>query len=290
MAKKEIVPPPMRKSVLLKMKLKAMLPKAKEIAMTALSVMLIGGSLGYLCLKAPEIHGQFLRHYVGQHVYKIQGRLDGGGGTGFAVEAKSGITYIVTNSHVCEGALGQSEDKTSLLVVSDDGKVLRRKIIENSDFTDLCLLEGLPGEHGLSLGSEAGLGEKAYVVGHPRLRPLSVSSGEVVGKQDVQIMDGVMKGNPFLDQMVPPEMLKDKCDLPKNEIVTIPETPFGPVSLCLNVTKAAQMTTIVIHPGNSGSPMVDMFGRVEGVAFASDGTSWGYAVSLADLQKFLSRY
>lgn len=287
---KKIVPPPMRKSVLLKAKMKALAAKLKEPVKSAIAILLVASSIGYVSLKAPEIHGHFLRQKVGSKVYKIQGRLDGGGGTGFSVEAASGQTYIVTNSHVCTGALTQSEDKTSLLVVSDGGRVQRRKIIENSDFTDLCLLEGLPSGSGLSLGSEAGMGEKAYVVGHPRLRPMSVSSGEVVGLEDIKIMDHIMRGHPFLDQMLPPEMLGDKCDMPKNEIYTIEDTPIGPVQLCLDVTKGAQMTTIIIHPGNSGSPMVDAFGRVEGVAFASDGTNWGYAVSLADLKKFLSRY
>lgn len=290
MSQKKLVPPPMKKSVLLKLKLQRLLPKAKELALSALSIILVVGSLGYLVIKAPEIHGMYLRSAVGEKVYMIKGKLNGGGGTGFAVQAPSGQSYIVTNSHVCEGALEQSEDKQSLLVVKDDGSVMRRRIIENSDFTDLCLLEGMPGVDGLSLGSEAGLGQTSYVVGHPRLRPMSVSKGEIVGREDVQILSYILPGNDFLDAFAP-QLVKDgKCDLPKNQLLEIPETPIGPIKLCLNVTKAASMTTIVIFPGNSGSPMVDMFGRVQGVAFASDGTNWGLSVSLADLQKFISRY
>lgn len=290
MAQKNIVPPPMKKSVLLKLKLQRLLPKAKELALSILSISMIAGSLGYLTVKAPEIHGMYLRHVVGSKTYMIKGNLLGGGGTGFAVKAASGITYIVTNSHVCEGALTQSEDKTSLLVVDDEGHSMRRRIIENSDFTDLCVLEDLPGVDGLTLGDEPGLGEHTYIVGHPRLRPLSVSTGEVVGRQNVEILAYILPGNPIIDTMAPPGLVKDlKCDLPKNELLQA-DTPFGPVSICLNVTRNATMTTVVIFPGNSGSPMTDWLGRVNGVAFASDGTNWALSVSLADLRKFLSRY
>lgn len=273
----------------LKQKLLSLLPKAKRLTASALSLALMVGSLGYLTLKAPELHGYYLRSEVGSRTYMIKGVANGGGGSGFQVRAKSGQSYIVTNSHVCEGALSQSEDKTALLVMKDDGTSLRRRILENSDFTDLCLLEGMPGVDGLTLGNEPGLGETAYVVGHPRLRPLSVSSGAIVGRHDVEILAYILPGNPLLDMMAP-DMVKDaKCDLPKNQIVEA-DTPIGPIKACLNVTSSAYMSTIVIHPGNSGSPMVDMWGNVEGVAFASDGTTWAYSVSLSDLRRFLSRY
>lgn len=290
MSQKKLTPPPMKRSVLLKLKLQSLFRNAKQLAISALSIAMILGSAAYLVIKAPEIHGIYLRETVGAKSFKIQGRLDGGGGTGFAMKAASGQSYIVTNSHVCEGALSQSEDKTSLLVVKDDGTSMRRRILENSDFTDLCLLEGLPGVEGLSLGNEPGLGETSYIVGHPRLRPLSVSKGEIVGRQDVEILDYILPGNPLIDTFAP-QMVKDgKCDLPKNQLVEVNSPDIGLVRICLNVTKASYMSTILIFPGNSGSPMVDMWGRVQGVAFASDGTSWGYVVSRADLAKFLSRY
>jgi hypothetical protein len=289
MAKKEIVPPPMKKLILLKLKLISILPKAKELAKTALSVAIICGGLGYLTVKAPEIHGQFLRYKVGSNVYKIQGNLKGGGGTGFSVKAASGETYVVTNSHVCEGALTQSEDKTSLLVIREDGSSIRRRILENSDVTDLCLLEGLPGVEGLSISDEPGLGSIAAIVGHPRLRPLSISRGEIVGSMDVQIIAYFMKGNPIIDELMGDEMSDGKCDLPKNKIEEM-DTMFGKIKLCTNVTLGAYISTIVIFPGNSGSPMVDFLGRVQGVAFASDGTNWALVVSNSDLKKFLSRY
>lgn len=293
MANKSTVPPPMKKSMLLKMKLERLLNKACVNLRPVLSIALIAASLGYITIKAPEIHGLYLRHEVGSRTYMIKGKVNGGGGTGFAVKAASGQTYIVTNSHVCEGVLSQSDDKTALLVMDDNGLAMRRRIIEISDFTDLCILEGLPGVEGLELGQPARLGEHAYVVGHPRLRPLSISEGEIVGAQDVQIATYVMKtGDPEKDAMFGAE--EGLCNAPKNKIeevkVDFMGIDLGTVRICTNVTKAAYNTTIVIFPGNSGSPMVDWRGRLEGVAFASDGTGWGVSVSFEDLQKFLSHY
>ncbi len=287
---------PKNKSASLKSKLGSLLAKLpfreclKQKALSLLSVALLLGGMGYTAHKAPEIHSAFLRYKVGTKVYMIKGRLDGGGGSGFAVKAPSGQSYIVTNAHVCEGALKQSEDKEALLVVNGDG-AMRRRIIEVSGFTDLCVLEGVPGVEGLSLGDAASVGDAVTAVGHPKLRPLTLSKGEIIGAHDVKILDFAFPtGNPFIDFIL--QAREGKCDKPKNEIVNIPLDEEGllVLKLCFDNTKGAYQSTVVIFPGNSGSPVVDALGRVVGVAFASDGTNWAEIVSQQDLERFLARY
>jgi len=263
------------------------------ITKTILSVTAI--VLVFLCLsiESPEIYGKYLRNKVGEKTYMIKGHpTKGGGGTGFAVQAPSGVSYIVTNSHVCEGVKGMTADKNSVYVVNNEGAMLR-KIIVISDESDLCLIEGLPDVDGLKVsGSEPGLGEFVTVVGHPHLRPLSISRSEIVGVQDVEILGYFMKsGNAVQDLLTQAE--DGKCDMPKNKIIEADVESFiGPMHLkiCLIITKAAYMSTAVIYPGNSGSPVVNWVGRVIGVAFASDSTNWAYIVSLNDLNDFLRRY
>lgn len=153
----------------------------------------------------------------------------------------------------------------------------------------------MPGVDGLSMGNEPHKGERATVVGHPHLRPITLSGGEIIGSEDVEIFDYVMsvEGNPFVAATAPIKA-DGKCDQPKNDIKDFPipqEIGGGTVKVCFVDTQGAYMTSITIYPGNSGSPMVDFYGRVIGVAFAANGSdNYGEVVSLSDLKDFLAKY
>lgn len=244
-------------------------------------------------IKSPELHSLYIRSKVGSKVYIIRAKEgQGGGGTGFSIEAPSGNSYVVTNAHVCEYVLSQT-DTPGHVVVESHGSSIKRRVIEISDKSDLCLIEGLPGVSGLSLGSEPSLGETLTVVGHPNLRPLSLSKGEMVGKTDVSTMNfAYPSGNAFIDSWLG---AKDgKCDLPKNEIreLEIRDLAGNVIKLkvCLTTITNAYSSTVVIFPGNSGSPTVDFLGNVVGVAFAADHTNWAAIVSIRDLLRFLNKY
>jgi len=252
-----------------------------------------------LIAKAPEIHNAYIRSVVGSRVYKVQAVVNGGGGTGFQVRAPSGTDYVVTNSHVCDHILKMDtpEHAGTVILVNDDGEIIRRRVVAVSDASDLCLIEGAPGVSGLSLGNEPAKGDAVQVVGHPFLRPITLSSGEVIGAEDVKIMSYIMNtDNPLLQMQLDGQLHPDaKCDMPKNEVVSIilpDEIGGGTVDICLDVTSNAYMTTAIIFPGNSGSPMVSYSGAVIGVAFATSerGDNWGSVVSLHDLKEFLAHY
>ena len=258
---------------------------------------LIVACFALIAVKAPTIHNLFLRDKVGSKVYMIRDNPMSGGGTGFAVKAPSGATYILTNDHVCE----VSADGQNVLVSNDtNDQMINRKIIAHDPNSDLCLIEGLPGVEGLSLAwQETMLGDTAYIVGHPNLLPLIVNHGEMAGKEDVQIfMAPIAFQNPYTGkwELIPEEqggMNPNKCKLAKNSIEDI-ALPMGPFEIKLKVcalnVKQAYITTTTIHPGNSGSPQVNFLGQVNGVAFASDDTNWARVVSLKDIQRFLKNY
>lgn len=295
MPNKNVVPPPMKRSVLLKLKLQAFLAKLpsgkkiKDITANVLALLMLMGSLGYIATRAPEFHSAILRAKVGSKVYLIKGTKDGGGGTGFELKAPSGVSYIMTNSHVCDHVKEASADKNSVLVGNDDGEYMSRKIISISDTTDLCLIEGLPGVEGLEIGSEPEVGQTLTVVGHPHLRPLTLSSGEMIGSEDVNILDYVEPTNSLLDLFLPIKA-DGKCDKPKNEMKSFPGPDGMVIKACFVVTKDAHMTAITIFPGNSGSPVVDFWGKVAGVAFAAGSDNYGEIISLHDLTDFIARY
>lgn len=284
------------KTRILKKILLSTLKISAKISLRLISYMVVAMCVLYISAKAPEIHGSLIRTFVGEKVYTIRDIVDGPGGTGFSVAAPSGKTYIVTTAHVC----GVSSDKTTILVNTEDGRHIRRKILEVSNKSDLCLIEGLDGVKGLKVGPEPKIGQIIAAVGHPSLMPITISRGELIGTTDIPIARGVIDDFPpsgpdgsSARSMVNPSALIDPkdCRAPKNKIIKqIANFGFIQVefNLCLEVTKDAYLTNMLIQPGSSGSPVVDFWGNVVGVAFASDSYSWGSAVSLHDLKELLS--
>jgi len=245
-------------------------------------------------VELPLIGKTWLRHKVASRVFEIKGAKDGGGGTGFQIEAPSGTSYIVTNSHVCELAIRDGKEKNFLLVAKND-RFIKRRVLEVSDQSDLCLVEGWPGLSGLKVGSEVVLGDTVVAVGHPLLGPITVTVGEVTSFSDVTLLHHIMKtGNARIDRLIEAE--EGSCDQPKNEIrremfYFLGFIPMGLVNKCLVTEVKAITTNVIIYPGSSGSPLVTRFGQVVGVMFASDRrTHWGDAVNLQQLMSFLADY
>ena len=251
--------------------------------------------MGLAVLKMPEIQNKILHLKVGSRVYMIRDSEQSGGGTGFAVKAPSGRSYILTNDHVC----AVSSDKRTVLVSGPDGS-MRRNIIAHDGNSDLCLIEAMPQSDGLKVaGSGPDGGDMITVVGHPRLMPTHVSHGELTGTEDVSILMGpISMENPRTgeDEQIDPNrggILPSECAAAKHSIVPVDfDMLFVTlrVKFCVVTVKDAYTTSVVIHPGNSGSPVVNFWGNVIGVAFAGDSTNWGRMVPIQDIKLFLKNY
>lgn len=250
----------------------------KKLAKVSLALLLITG----IAIESPQIHRSWLRWDVGSKVVRIV-KVDAsgrpmGGGTGFQVKAPSGKKYLLTNAHVCEHT--QDANGNVHIWFSND-TFIERKVIEISGSTDLCLVEPLPGDAALELAGYIEKGDSVNVVGHPRLQPLTVSQGEYIGPETVQILAGIVGF----------DIEEKDCHKPKNQLLDV-ETFFGPLKVCL-VTIEAEKTTAIILGGNSGSPVVNTWGNVVGVMFASpgpEGSNWGDMISLRDIRQFLRSY
>jgi S1-C subfamily serine protease len=225
----------------------------------------------------------------------IRDNYNSGGGTGFAVTAPSGQNYILTNDHVC----GVSKDGETVLVTGEDVS-LRRRIIAHDENSDLCLVEGVPGVKGISVANSGpGVGDTLYVVGHPHLMPRHVSSGEITGKEDVQIlMAPISYEDPDTGEEVQISPRQGgwtaaQCSMPKYSVQSVDIDLLFltlKVKFCVLTVKDAYTTGITIFPGNSGSPMVNFWGNLEGVAFAGDDTNWGRMVPIQDIKAFLKNF
>lgn len=272
---------------------RALLNSTSAIPMVLLNVGIIT-VIALMALKLPESYDKHIRKSVGDKVYMIKDSPMSGGGTGFAITAPSGQTYILTNDHVCE----VSSDGVTVLVESSE-KSLRRKIVAKDPNSDLCLIEGIPGEKGLSLGSEPLIGDHVAVVGHPLLMPKHISKGEYFGVENVSFIQGPISyfspitGEEVFIKPIDGGIDPADCRLNKHRQEVGAEDFFFfkiYVKYCTVNVKNAYTTSVIIHPGNSGSPVVNFWGNVIAVAFAGDETNWGRMVSLSDVKRFLKNY
>lgn len=230
-----------------------------------LAAILVGGA--YLVLNSSQIHHDYIINKVGPSVVMITNLSANHGGTGFEIEAPSGKSYILTNAHICVGV------EKPMVITFKDNRQVPLRIVEVSAKTDLCLLESVGNLPVLSMASNLKIGETVAVVGHPALLDIILSKGELIQYMKVAVP-------------VPEEY----CERSKEVNGPFQDTgnPFFP---CAEFIERAGQTTAVILGGSSGSPVVNFFGNVVGIAFAGRGDSnWGIIVPLEEVQEFLAPY
>lgn len=235
-----------------------------------------------IAYNADELKTTYIRSYVGSKVYYVTDKAHRGGGTGFLVKGeKTGKTYIVTNHHVCDG---YEKDGGNVYLTKDNKNFIESKVIYVSKQSDLCLVKAPKGHEGLTLGDSPAIGSRIYTVGHPALKPLTITHGEINGSRDVTIEKYVTK-----------DEAETQCSLPKHKVIkqTIKyfdeeKKPYEETTyMCLTTTKNAYVTNATVYGGSSGSPVVNSAGEVVGVVFATDRTDWGLIVNHSDLKAFL---
>lgn len=200
------------------------------------------------------------------------------GGTGFLIKAPSGSVYVLTNHHVCE-----SSTNGKMLALLPEKLAPRRillTILEMTEETDLCLLTPVPGRKAFTLADAFDETDtNVFAIGHPYLLPNTFSQGVTQGYSEVNIIDYYMaKEGP-----------QSKCEGKRQRLEHIFSFFTGPADVCVSRTDSVQ-TTMLVKPGNSGSPVFSLDGQVVGVVFASSGTGSGYYIPLEDVKAFLSVY
>lgn len=232
--------------------------------------------MGIMSFGSSIIHSTFIEHKIGSNTVYIRSAKDAslqGSATGFEVKAPSGKVYTLTNAHVCGLA-----DAQGIVMVEEkrfSGRLIPKHVIEVYDENDLCLVEGLQGYEGLTLASGSDVGDLVWSVGYPLGEGMNISSGRIKAYGPVKIVDTDIPA----EQCTGKHMHMEKFN-----------TLFGTLEFCAIEREAAQ-TDVATYPGNSGSPLVNVYGNVEGIMFASNSdTNWGSAVDVSVIKTFLKAY
>lgn len=188
-----------------------------------------------------------------------------GSGTGFVIK-RGKYKYILTNRHVCRINGGKD-----MLIADNKGKSYVSKVLVFSKHYDLCIMSAPQKLKALSFANNSRYLEDSYVLGHPLGLPISLEKGK-------------MQERSVIELAISCDLLHDK----KIKLPTIYQIIYGKSVICLKSFDAIR-TNAVIHPGNSGSPILDIFGRVQAVAFAgsSRAQNVGYVIPLDIVKKFL---
>jgi S1-C subfamily serine protease len=219
-----------------------------------------------IAIKAPQLHGDYIRNKVGSQVVMLTEKSGRSGGTGFAIKTPSGQVLTLTNAHVCSLA----DDKGTVYARVEGRRTIPLKVIESYDKADLCLVSKMPGTTGLSVAGSVAVGEELGLVGHPALLPLTLTKGQLLGYGEVAVL---------MDNL--------PCEEDVGMYKTI-DTPFGP--LCIAITNAA-FTNIPAFGGSSGSPVINIWGNLTGVLYAGDeSVNWGILVKLTAVKDFIKNY
>ena len=236
--------------------------------LSILLVSVVGSVFGTSILN--NVHLKYLR-YLGKDTVLIRNST-GAGATGFLIKGKSGKYHIMTNGHVC----GLQENGKLLATYRGDTYVVN--VESKYPFNDLCSISA-PGQvsSGFTIAKSREYGESAYSIGHPLLEPLSVAAGELSGPVTVSILVGLN---------LPKEQCQGVTYEYKDDLGGLAAL-FGINSACIRHLEA-EASTLSIQPGNSGSPVVNIYGHVIAVVFAANesGTR-SYLVPLSNLAEFI---
>lgn len=210
-----------------------------------------------------ELHDRFLHSHKESVVRLVSPK--GGSGTGFVIKVKN-KKYILTNKHVC--MMNKGGDLSALDQRGGDRIV---KVLVASKHYDLCLMTSRQDLPNLKFARSYEIFDNAAVLGHPLGLPITLEKGRLVSREVIQLR---VSCNEKYDE--------------RKEVKGFLRLILGIDAICIKNFNSIR-SNAAIYKGNSGSPMLNIWGNVNGVVFAgsTEADHVGYLVPLEDVKRFL---
>ena len=193
-------------------------------------------------------------------------------GSGFHVYDKAGKIHFITNHHVCN--TGHPVNVT--LYNSLTEKTYPSKYIRVSAKTDLCELSPIKGAPALGLSLTSYRGQQIFIVGHPTGLNLHVSGGVIVdGRDNVDTWPSGLVGP------------KACAKFGGKNVKLLDRNTFRLKWHCVQRYLTFQTSAIVMG-GNSGGPVVNVFGQVVGILHKKNRAYWGSMIPFTNIYEFLN--
>lgn len=257
---------------------KAKLNSVKDSGAGVAKLLVAATAAMVVSLSLPQIHSNLLYRNSSSKIFRVSNVADTGHGTGFAVTTKSGAKVIMTNKHVCkfipEGGLA----------VNETGTLFVKPVYIDSK-ADLCLMAYPPGRSiaGFTLASDSPvLNEDVLTMGYPLDQLKHIRRGAISGDRILEVAEPYDPTNPCAHP---------QWDSVKHRFQIMPDltqdfNPFMP-QICVESIFGTE-TSITIYPGNSGSPVLNVYGSLVGVVFAADNRpNLGVMMSYKDVKRVL---
>lgn len=188
------------------------------------------------------------------------------GGTGVILDSHPGASHILTNKHICQLI------QTGGRIITDDGSSHSIDSFRVYKKHDLCLLETLNDLNvNIKVAQEAPeVYESSMVVGHPALLPTIFTMGHFAQRKVIDVMVDIQPCNG-----------KEEGD----DALACIFMGGKPITKRFQ----SQVTSSLIMPGSSGSPVYNSKGELAALVFAgSQGLSYGFLVPWEYIHDFLN--
>lgn len=185
--------------------------------------------------------------YVNYHTIKLYGQ-DGGHGSAFFYR-KNGTTYIVTNEHVCKD--------NSVMMYHHDGNKFLTSALHSDVLKDVCILKAPQNQGGLMFTNKDAHQMDVFNISYPGSYMEYLAKGNLMTQNEITIPYPLFK--------ITSDRLFEKCKLVSSTKQNVMVMKYIDGYFCVQNQGHLIRSSIIIHRGSSGSPVVDYYGRVVGL-------------------------